>query len=190
MNIEQQKIIPAMKTMKDFDRFLSSPYRYGVLLELHISQLKSVFRYACQHKKSLIIHADLIQGLSHDEYAAEYLCQEFKPYGLISTRGSVIMKARQKKVLAIQRIFLLDSHALEKSYQLIEKTKPDFIEVMPGAMPHVIREVKERTGIPIFAGGLVRTIEDVERALNAGASAITTSNQELLEYYKKYNEIQ
>ncbi|MBB5323345.1 glycerol uptake operon antiterminator [Anoxybacillus tepidamans] len=184
MTIHQQKIIPAIKTMKDFETFLTSSYGLAVLLELHLSQLKSVFHYARQCGKSLIVHADLIQGLSHDEYAAEYLCQEFKPCGLISTRGSVIVKAKQKKVLAIQRIFLLDSHALEKSYQLIEKTKPDFIEVMPGAMPHVIREVKERTGVPIFAGGLVRTVDDVERALAAGASAITTSKKELWEHYQ------
>jgi glycerol uptake operon antiterminator len=184
LNIHQQKIIPAIKTMKDFEKFLSSSYVHAVLLELHISQLKSVFQYARQCGKNLIAHMDLIQGLSHDEYAAEYVCQEFKPCGLISTRGNVIVKAKQKKVLAIQRIFLLDSHALEKSYQLIEKTKPDFIEVMPGAMPHVIREVKERTGIPILAGGLIRTVNDVERALEAGATAITTSNKELWKQYE------
>lgn len=169
--------------MKDFEAFLRSPYEVGVLLELHLSQLKSVFHYARQCEKKLLLHADLIQGLSHDEYAAEYLCQEYKPYGLISTRGSVIIKAKQKKVVAIQRIFLLDSHALEKSYQLIEKTMPDFIEVMPGAIPHVIQEVKARTGLPILAGGLVRTLEDVERALAAGATAITTSNKALWEHY-------
>lgn len=184
MDIHCQKIIPAMKTMKDFEKFLNSCYTYGVLLEIHISQLKSVFHYARQHGKKLIVHADLIQGLSHDEHGAEYLCQEFRPHGLISTRGNVIIKAKQKKVLAIQRVFLLDSHALEKSYQLIEKTQPDCIEVIPGAMPHMIREVKERTGKPIYADGLIRTVDDVERALTAGAVAVTTSNKELWKHYE------
>ncbi|MFC4182774.1 glycerol-3-phosphate responsive antiterminator [Saccharococcus thermophilus] len=184
MEVHCQKIIPAIKTMKDFEKFLASSYRYGVLLEVHISQLKSVFHYARQHEKKLIVHADLIQGLSHDEHAAEYLCQEFRPYALISTKGNVIMKAKQKKVLAIQRVFLFDSHALEKSYQLIEKTQPDCIEVIPGAMPHMIGEVKERTGKPIYAGGLIRTVDDVERALEAGAVAVTTSNKELWKYYE------
>jgi glycerol uptake operon antiterminator len=184
MDIHCQKIIPALKTMKDFEKFLNSRYTYGVLLEVHISQLKSVFHYARQQGKQLIIHTDLIHGLSHDEYAAEYLCQEFHPYGLISTKGNVIIKTKQKKVLAIQRIFLLDSHALGKSYQLIEKTQPDCIEVIPGAMPHMIHEVKERTGKPIYAGGLIRTVEEVERALAAGAVAVTTSNKELWKHYE------
>lgn len=179
----KQRIIPAIKTMKQFDAFLSSGYTVGVLLEVHIAQLKSIFAYARRHGKELLIHVDLVQGLSHDEHAAEYLCQELRPHGLISTKAGVIMKARQKRVLAVQRIFLLDSHALEKSYQLIAKTNPDCIEVIPGAMPHIIREVKERTGKPIYAGGLIRTVDDVEQALAAGAVAVITSNETLWRHY-------
>ncbi|WPZ17132.1 glycerol-3-phosphate responsive antiterminator [Geobacillus subterraneus] len=184
----RQPIVPAMKTMKQFDAFLASGYEIGVLLEVHIAQLKSIFDYARRHGKRLIIHADLVQGLSHDEHAAEYLCQEFRPHGLISTKASVIMKARQKHVLAVQRIFLLDSHALEKSYQLIAKTNPDYIEVIPGAMPHIIREVKERTGKPIYAGGLIRTPDDVKQALEAGAAAVTTSNEALWRHYDRHRD--
>ena len=36
---------------------------------------------------------------------------------------------------------------------------------MPGVIPHIIKEVKERSGIPIFAGGLIRSVDDVEQAL-------------------------
>ncbi|MGZ0086072.1 glycerol-3-phosphate responsive antiterminator [Geobacillus sp. YF-1] len=179
----KQRVIPAIKTMKQFESFLASRYELAVLLEVHIAQLRSLFDYARRRHKQLIVHADLVQGLSHDEHAAEYLCQQFRPYGLISTKAGVITKARQKRVLAVQRIFLLDSHALEKSYQMIAKTNPDCIEVIPGAMPHIIREVKERTGKPIYAGGLIRTSDDVERALEAGAAAVTTSNETLWRHY-------
>ncbi|BBW95875.1 glycerol-3-phosphate responsive antiterminator [Geobacillus sp. FSL W8-0032] len=179
----KQRVIPAIKTMKQFESFLASRYELAVLLEVHIAQLRSLFDYARRCHKQLIVHTDLVQGLSHDEHAAEYLCQEFRPYGLISTKAGVITKARQKRVLAVQRIFLLDSHALEKSYQMIAKTNPDCIEVIPGAMPHIIREVKERTGKPIYAGGLIRTTDDVERALEAGAAAVTTSNETLWRHY-------
>lgn len=91
-------------------------------------------------------------GFKNDEYAAEYLCQHIRPAGLISTRASVIQKAKQKGITAIQRIFLLDTHALEKSYLLLAKTQPDYIEVLPGVIPHIIAEVSVRTGIPIIAG--------------------------------------
>ncbi|HHW36281.1 MAG TPA: glycerol-3-phosphate responsive antiterminator [Bacillales bacterium] len=178
-----QKILPASTNMKEFERFLKSRYEIGVFLDMHISQLKHVYTLAKEHGKKLIYHVDLIHGLKNDEYATEYICQEYKPYGLISTKSGVILKAKQKKVTAVQRIFLIDSHALEKSYKLIEKTQPDFIEVLPGAMPQIIKEVKERVNIPIFAGGLIRTPEDVRNALDAGATAITTSKRELWEAF-------
>lgn len=127
----------------------------------------------------MLLHADLIDGLKNDEYAAEYLCQHVRPSGLISTRASVIQKTKQNKLIAIQRLFLIDTGALEKSYALLEKTKPDYIEVLPGVIPSMIREVMDRTGIPVIAGGLIRTEEDVRIALEAGATAITTSRREL-----------
>lgn len=179
LNIVNQKILPASSSMKEFELFLESPFEIGVFLDLHIAQLKHVDSMAKSHGKKMIYHMDLINGIKSDDYATEYICQEYRPYGLISTKKSVILKAKQKGVIAVQRIFLIDSHALEKSYSLIEKTKPDYIEVLPGAMPWLIKEVNERVNIPIFAGGLIRTVEEVERALEAGATAITTSKTDL-----------
>ncbi|MCH6265698.1 glycerol-3-phosphate responsive antiterminator [Neobacillus citreus] len=181
----KQKILPASGNMKEFERFLQSPYEIGVFLDMHIAQLKNINQMAKQSGKKMIYHVDLIHGIKNDEYATEYICQEFKPYGLISTKAGVIQKAKQKGVIAVQRIFLIDSHALEKSYKLIEKTQPNYIEVLPGAMPWMIKEVKERVNIPIFAGGLIRTADEIENALNAGATAITTSKIELWNLFEK-----
>ncbi|MFE8695861.1 glycerol-3-phosphate responsive antiterminator [Cytobacillus sp. FJAT-53684] len=181
----EQKILPASSTMKEFEQFLDSPYQIGVFLGMHIAQLKHINQMAKEQGKKMIYHVDMIHGLKSDDFAVEYICQEFKPYGLISTKSSVILKAKQKGVVAVQRIFLLDNHALEKSYKLIEKTRPDYIEVLPGAMPWMIKEVFERVNTPIFAGGLIRTKEEVQNALDAGASAITTSKVELWDMFEK-----
>ncbi|MBM7605908.1 glycerol uptake operon antiterminator [Metabacillus crassostreae] len=179
-----QKIVPAFSSMKQYERFLESEYETGVFLETHISQLNSIHKLAEQHQKKIIYHVDLIHGLKNDDYATEYVCQEYKPYGLISTKSTVIMKAKQKGVVAIQRMFLIDSHALERSYRLVDKTKPDYIEVLPGAMPWMIEEVKKRTKTKILAGGLIRSVAEVEAALEAGADGITTSNKELWDHFK------
>ncbi|RSK51777.1 glycerol-3-phosphate responsive antiterminator [Bacillus canaveralius] len=178
-----QKILPASSSMKEFEIFLDSPYQIGVFLEMHIAQLKNVNAMARQHNKKMIYHVDMIHGIKNDDYATEYICQEYRPYGLISTKSSVIHKTKQKGVIAVQRIFLIDSHALEKSYKLVEKTKPDYIEVLPGAMPWMIKEVKERLNTPIFAGGLIRSPEEVKNALKAGAVAITTSKTDLWDMF-------
>ncbi|MED4203413.1 glycerol-3-phosphate responsive antiterminator [Neobacillus mesonae] len=180
----RQKILPVSTNMKEFERFLKSPYEIGVFLDMHIAQLKNINQMSRQYGKKMVYHVDLIHGIKNDEFATEYICQEFKPFGLISTKASVIQKAKQKGVIAVQRIFLIDSHALEKSYKLLEKTEPDYIEVLPGAIPWMITEVKERVNIPILAGGLIRTEEDVKNALQAGAAAITTSKRELWDIFK------
>jgi len=179
-----QRILPAARKMKDVEKLMKLSYEYIVLLDSHVSQLKSVVDMTRAAGKKLLLHADLIEGLKNDEYAAEFLCQVVRPAGLISTRSGVIAKTKQNGLLAIQRMFLLDTNALEKSYKLLERTEPDYIEVMPGVMPHMITEVLERTKIPIFAGGLIRSVEDVERALAAGAVAVTTSRAELWKHFE------
>ncbi|NHM32285.1 glycerol-3-phosphate responsive antiterminator [Neobacillus terrae] len=185
MTFQHQTILPSIKNGKGLDRFLESTYEYGVVLDSQIAQIPSFVKAANRVNKKLFIHVDLIQGLKNDEHAAEFLCQLVKPAGLISTRAAVIAKAKQKGIYAIQRLFLLDSNAVEKTCDVIKKVQPDFIEVLPGIIPSMIREIKESTGIPVFAGGLIRTVNDVNEAIEAGAIAVTTSKVELWDYYSE-----
>ncbi|WP_068776662.1 glycerol-3-phosphate responsive antiterminator [Paenibacillus sp. FJAT-26967] len=183
MPFNNQKVLPAVRKIKDLEKLLFSPFEYIVLLDCHIGMLKSLVDLAKSHGKKPLLHVDLVEGLKNDEYATEYLCQHIKPTGLISTRASVILKTKENGLLAIQRLFLLDSSALRKSYALLKRTKPDYIEVLPGVMPHIIREVGENTNIPVVAGGLIRTVDDVENALAAGATAVTTSDMNLWKHF-------
>lgn len=183
MAFRGQRILPAVRRMKDLEKLWKLPYEYIVLLDSHIGQIKPVADLMRANGRKLLLHADLIEGLKNDEYAAEFLCQIVKPAGLISTRAAVIAKTKQNGLTAIQRLFLLDTGALDKSCRLLERTRPDYIEVLPGVMPHMIGEVYERTGIPIFAGGLIRTVPEAEAALQAGAEAVTTSNVSLWKHY-------
>lgn len=185
MTFNNQCILPAARKVKDIEKLLNYSYEYIVILDTHISQINSIVQLAKANGKKPLLHADLIEGLKNDEYAAEYLCQVVKPTGIVSTRAGVISKTKQNGLLAIQRLFLLDTNALEKGYSMLERTNPDFIEVLPGVIPHIIKEVSHRTGIPIFAGGLIRTIKDVEEAIEAGATAVTTSNIDLWKHFEK-----
>jgi len=180
MHFDDQKIIPAIRNMRDFEYLLKSDYKYLVLLDSHIAQLKNIVDHAKQEGKFLLLHADLIQGLKSDEQGTQFIAQEIKPAGLISTRSQVITTAKKKGLLAIQRLFLLDTNALETSYKVLTKTKPDYIEVLPGILPaHIFTEIKGKIGVPILAGGLIRTKQEVESVLGAGITAITTSDRDL-----------
>ncbi|WP_252314095.1 glycerol-3-phosphate responsive antiterminator [Sinobaca sp. H24] len=175
----KETVLPAARTAKEFDGLLKKEGTHIVLLNTHIAQLKSMIQLAKSENKKVILHADLVQGLAHDEYAAQFLCQHIKPYGLISTRKQMLITAKKHKVLAMQRLFLLDSLALDTSFRLIDDVKPDIIEVLPGVIPGMITEVLERSGIPVVAGGLIRSREEVNSALQAGATAVTTNRKEL-----------
>ncbi|WP_179152041.1 glycerol-3-phosphate responsive antiterminator [Oceanobacillus senegalensis] len=172
-------VLPAIRSMKDFERVLEVKQDYVVFLETRLSQVKSLVKYAHQAKKKVIIHADLVQGLKVDEYGMEYLINDVKVDGIISTRANVIATAKRHNITGIQRLFAIDSHALDHNLKVCKKVQPDYIEVLPGIIPHVIKEIREETGIPIIAGGLIRTKEDAMNVLNGDASAITTSDKHL-----------
>lgn len=172
-------ILPAIRKMKDFEKALETNHDSIVILESRLVQLKSLVEYAQRANKKALIHFDLIQGLKADEYGMEFLIREVKPDGILSTRGNIIKSAKKHRILAIQRIFLLDSIALEQNLKLVEKFNPDCVEVLPGLMPSVIEQINVETNIPIIAGGLIKTEADIKVALDAGAIAVSTSNTEL-----------
>jgi len=46
MHFDNQQVIPAARTVKQFDEIIASPFDYIVLLEVHISLLMSLKREA------------------------------------------------------------------------------------------------------------------------------------------------
>lgn len=179
MNPFSSEILPAIRDLKDLDRVVKTDYEHIVLLNTHVGQLKSLMKMLKSYDKKVLLHADLVQGLKTDEYAAQFLCRDIKPFGLVSTRKSILHTAKKSGLLTVQRMFLLDSIALESSFQMFENIQPDCVEVLPGIMPHIISEIKEKTGSTIIAGGLIRTELEARASINAGASAVTTSNKSL-----------
>ncbi|EUJ17795.1 glycerol uptake responsive antiterminator [Listeria aquatica FSL S10-1188] len=177
----RQRIIPAAHNQKDIEKIaeLKNSGHYMVMLETHVAQLKSLVTFASSTGKKVLLHADLINGLKNDDYAIDFLCQEIRPAGIISTRGNVILKAKQHKVLAIQRLFMIDSSANTKGKALIQKVQPDAIELLPGILPEQIENMIREMKIPVIAGGLIEREEQVQQALLAGATAITTSDKKL-----------
>lgn len=183
MPFHNQKILPAVRKMRDFETLLTSSYTYIVLLDSHIGQLKSIVKEGKRAGKEILLHADLVQGLKNDEHGAEFLCQEVKPAGLISTRSNVLSVAKRRGIIAVQRLFMLDSMALEKNLSIIKHTQPDCVEILPGIIPQVFEELHAEIDVPILAGGFIRSVDDAELALKGGATAVTTSKSELWKHY-------
>lgn len=174
-------VIPAIRNLKDFEAALKTEHEWIVILEVRLGQLRSVVNYAKRANKKVLLHIDLVQGLKADEYGVEFLVNDIHVDGVVSTRGSVIEFAKKRGILAVQRMFLLDSLSLKTDVRISGRYEPDYIEVLPGKLPEVIRDISSGISIPIIAGGLINNREDVENAYEAGSIAVSTSKKELWE---------
>lgn len=148
---------------------------YGTILTLPkiVDRLKT-------RGKTVIVHADLITGLSSKEVAVDFIASNTKADGIISTKTNLVKRAKELDLIAGERSFIVDSMALSATISHLTSFKPDFLEVMPGLIYRVISELSTYN-IPIVAGGLISSREEILSALNAGASAISSSSPSIWE---------
>ena len=128
--------------------------------------------------KMVMVHMDLIAGLSTREEAVDFIAKYTRADGVISTRVDQITRGKQLGLSTIYRIFVIDSKALSNLNRHIDDYA-DIVEILPGLMPKIIFRMKRELGVPIIAGGLIAEKEDVIQALNAGAVAISTTNEDV-----------
>ncbi|OEL02551.1 glycerol-3-phosphate responsive antiterminator GlpP [Staphylococcus succinus] len=172
-------ILPAVRSMKDLEKLTQTDYKECVLLDTHIGHIKSIMELFKKNHVETYMHIDLIKGMSHDEFACEYIIQNYHPKGIVSTKTKVINKAKALNTITVFRVFILDSHALNRSIELIKRVEPDFVEVLPGIATKAIQIINEETDTSVIAGGLINDIEEVDVAIENGAKYITTSDRKL-----------
>ena len=122
--------------------------------------------------KFVIVHLDLIGGLAVREEAVRFIRYGTAADGIISTKPDMIRYAKELDLCTVFRIFAIDSKAIG-GLEHHGMEFADLIEVLPGIMPKIIKHIAG----PVIAGGLISEKEDVMRALDAGAIAISTTNQ-------------
>lgn len=172
-------ILPAIRSMKDLEKLIQTDYKECVLLDTHIGHIKSIMELMKKNNIEVYMHIDLIRGMSHDEFACEFIIQNYHPKGIVSTKTKVINKAKALNTITVFRVFILDSHALTRSIELIKRVEPDFVEVLPGIATKAIKIINEETNTSVIAGGLINDVEEVDVAVENGAKYITTSDRDL-----------
>ena len=100
-------------------------------------------------------------------------------YGILTTKTNMIRPAKDIGLVTVQRFFIVDSHSVGTSIESIKISKPDIIELMPGIVTKKIREFSEKADMPIIAGGIVETVDEVRAALAAGATVVSTGEAAL-----------
>ena len=129
-----------------------------------------------------MVHIDLITGLSSKEISVDYIHEDVHADGIISTKASMIGRAKKLGMYTVMRFFLIDSMAVKNIENLGNQHElPDVVEVLPGLMPKILKKISRISRVPVIAGGLISDKEDVMGALGAGAAAVSTTNQHVWE---------
>jgi glycerol uptake operon antiterminator len=179
VDLVEHQTIAAVQKEDELDQALVSRINVVFLLTGSIFNIKQLVDRVKEAGKHVFIHVEFIEGIALDRSGITYIAQHVKPTGIISTKSNMIRFAKEMKLMAVQRIFLIDSNAVTRGIKSVESSVPDAIEMMPGIMPRVIRELTNMTELPIIAGGLVANQEEIDASLEAGALAVSTGTASL-----------
>jgi len=177
--LQSNRIIAAVKDTEGVKNVLSSKCQVVFVLFGDLVNIPGIVKKIKETGKIVFVHVDLIEGLSSKNIAIDYIAKNTMSDGIISTRPNIIKYAKSIDLLTIQRFFILDSMALDNVSKHLQKESADAIEILPGLMPKIIKKLSMNTGNPIIAGGLISDEEDIKHAIDAGASAISSSNEKI-----------
>jgi glycerol uptake operon antiterminator len=187
---ERLKIGPVIAGVRDPGQ-VETAIRHGVgvlfILGGDIFTLQDSVAKAHAARGLIFAHMDLIKGIGRDEAGVRFLAGPVGVDGILTTRSNLIHPAKREGLIAVQRLFVLDSESLAAGLPTVEKAAPDAVEVLPGViLPLIAEELAARGPLPaLIAGGLIRTAAQVDAVLGAGAVAVSTSRTGLWGYRKE-----
>ncbi len=186
--IEKVEITPIIAAVKDDDglsKALKEDVESVFVLYGDINTISQIVRKIKEAGKVAMVHVDLITGLNNSrDVCIDFIKNNTDADGIITTKSQLIQHAKELGLNTVLRYFILDSMALQNiEKQAQTKTvRPDLIEFLPGiVLPKMIRRINKVSKVPIIAGGLISDKEDVMNALDAGAIAISSTDQKVWE---------
>ena len=176
-----RKVAAAVRTREDFEISLTSKVDVIFLLYSSIKNLESYIKKAHEAGKKIFIHMDFVEGVGKDRAGMEFL-KSIEADGILTTKTNMIRPAKDCGLITVQRFFIVDSHSVDTAVESIRIAKPDVVEIMPGVVEKKIKEFAQKVSMEILTGGLIEFKSDVDMAINAGATAVSTASRELWNY--------
>lgn len=177
--LEDSPIIAAIKDDNGLKKCLSSESRVVFILYGDICNIADIVDCVKSSGKIAMVHLDLINGLSSKEIAVDFLKKYTHADGIITTKPTLIKRARELGLYTILRLFVIDSMAYENIDRQVKAAHPDLIEILPALMPKIISCICNQTTTPIIAGGLVSEKEDIMALLQAGVTSVSSTNEDI-----------
>jgi glycerol uptake operon antiterminator len=177
-NFIHSKVIAAVRNCEEFENAVKSKSEIIFHLSPDINTVAQIAEIAHSNGKKLFIHLDLAMGIGKDKSGIMY-AKNVGVDGIITTRVNIVKIARECGLFTVQRFFIVDSHSVNTTVESVFASKADMIEIMPGTVTKVIKKLRRFVDVPVIAGGLIDTDNEIKDVIANGAAAVSTSNQEL-----------
>jgi glycerol uptake operon antiterminator len=178
--LKGRPVIAGLRRATEVEKAVARGVGVVFILGEDIFALRESVATAHTQGRLILAHIDLIKGIGRDDAGVRFLAQTLKIDGILTTRANLIGPAKREGLIAVQRLFVLDSESLEAGLPTVERAGPDAVEVLPGViLPLIAPRLRQASLPPVIAGGLIRTAGQVQEILAAGAVAVSTSVEEL-----------
>ena len=178
--LRASRVIPAVRREEDIEAACASPGKLVYVLTGTVVTIGGIVERIHGAGKTTCVNADLVAGLAGHPAAAAFL-DSIGADGIISTNNAVLQAARQRRLVVIQRTFLLDSLSVSNTCRSLARFVPDALEVLPApvaprAAPTFRAAAPE---IAIIAGGLVASLAEIDELTRAGIDAVSVGTPSL-----------
>ncbi len=172
--LKEDRLIASIKDPKSLDMFLKTNIQSAILLTGNISVIKRYVELLKKNNRFVFLHIEKIPGISYDREGLKFIAKFVNPTGIVTTKSSLIQLAKREGLITIQRLFLVDTEAVENGLHSVAEIQPHALEIMPALIPEMIAKLKNETNLPIITGGLIQEQRHIDAALKSGAVAVST----------------
>jgi glycerol uptake operon antiterminator len=172
-------VIPAVRVRdEDLERALAGDHAAIFVLGGDVFRVLERVRRRPYRRPFICVNVDMVGGVASDPSGIRFLAREVD--GVISTHRRVVEIARGNGALAIQRLFAIDTSAVERGLKVLRQADPDAVEILPGlAFPEIVESYRAALNKPVLAGGLIKDRATAATILRAGAVGVSTSDHRL-----------
>lgn len=178
-SLKVNPVIPAVRGRdEDLERALAGDHAAIFVLGGDVFRMLERVRRRPYRRPFICVNVDMVGGVASDPSGIRFLAKEVD--GVISTHRHVVEIARSNGALAIQRLFAIDTSAVERGLKVLRQADPDAVEILPGlAFPEIVESYRAALNKPVLAGGLIKDRATAATILRAGAVGVSTSDHRL-----------
>nr|WP_249365469.1 glycerol-3-phosphate responsive antiterminator [Cytobacillus citreus] len=179
--MEQHKLIAVVNDPSQIEKVIKYKEHISAVT-LMTGNILTVKRYIDILQKEeipVILHIEKIEGLKADHYGVDFIIEYVKPFGILTTKKSVMKQAKSKGAFVIQMVFLFDTGIYHNILDSLDDIKVDMLEIMPCRATDLLEEIVRLSPVPVVTGGLLTDIRYAKEALSIGVASLATTNVEI-----------